>query len=33
MTSCAVGFMLGRAFSYGRSTQLKALLETYNPGM
>lgn len=32
MTCCGVGFMLGRAFSHGGSTQLKALLETYTPG-
>lgn len=29
MASVAVGFMLGRAFSHGRSPPIKALLETY----
>lgn len=32
MASCAVGFILGRAFSHGKSPVLKSLLETYVHG-
>ena len=32
MSSCSVGFMLGKAYSHGKSPVLKALLETYIPG-
>ena len=32
MSSTSVGFMLGRAFSHGKSPVLKALLETYIHG-